>query len=180
MGSSEPRPTGVEESREESATGRMSTSSEYRGPALCKADADPRHVQGCLQVTGNNIAGADHCQVRWREWSSVHSRSSRPMCRSSVSLSIPSRTFRSFCCTLTVRSPSSRPWPLSSSWSTFVSRLVAELAKLTSTLHSAVLIQNARKASAALLPPLSTPLPPSMCRPSKQQYEKVVNEMTEK
>lgn len=33
----------------------------------------------------------------------------------------------------------------------------------------AVLIQNARKASAAMLPPLATPLPPSMSMPSAKK-----------
>jgi chorismate synthase len=49
-------------------------------------------------------------------------------------------------------------------------------ADLRST-RSAVLIQNARRASAAALPPLAAPLPPSMCLPTKQQYEKTVEEL---
>ncbi|SCZ98448.1 BZ3500_MvSof-1268-A1-R1_Chr7-1g09142 [Microbotryum saponariae] len=43
----------------------------------------------------------------------------------------------------------------------------------------AVLIQNSRRASAAALPPLPTALPPSMSLPTKQQYEKAVDEMVQ-
>ncbi|ORY66947.1 chorismate synthase [Leucosporidium creatinivorum] len=41
----------------------------------------------------------------------------------------------------------------------------------------AVLIQNSRRAAAASLPPLATPLPPSMSLPTKQQYQKAVDEL---
>ncbi|GJN89731.1 hypothetical protein Rhopal_002720-T1 [Rhodotorula paludigena] len=41
----------------------------------------------------------------------------------------------------------------------------------------AVLIQNARKASASLLPPLETPLPPSMSLPPPQKAEEIVDEI---
>ncbi|GAA6008888.1 hypothetical protein JCM11491_003820 [Sporobolomyces phaffii] len=41
----------------------------------------------------------------------------------------------------------------------------------------AVLIQNSRAASAALLPPLATPLPPSMSLPPKKEMEQAVDEI---
>lgn len=45
---------------------------------------------------------------------------------------------------------------------------------------SCVLMQNARRAAAAALPPLLVPLPPSMAMPSKKQVEKAVDELVGK
>jgi hypothetical protein len=41
-----------------------------------------------------------------------------------------------------------------------------------------VLIQNQRRAAAQALPPLATTLPPSMMLPTKQEYQKAVDELT--
>lgn len=63
--------------------------------------------------------------------------------------------------------PSSRPWLLSSSSSEYSLPHPIDSKLTVPSLSSAVLMQNARKASAALLPALTTPLPPSMVMPKK-------------
>lgn len=67
----------------------------------------------------------------------------------------------------------SRPWPLSSSSSASLSLLCSLL-----TLPSQILMQNARKASAALLPALVVPLPPSMVMPPPKVLAQAVEDMT--
>lgn len=55
--------------------------------------------------------------------------------------------------------------------------LSISIADIVTLLLSAVLIQNSRAASAALLPPLATPLPPSMSLPPKKEMEAAVDEI---
>lgn len=162
-----------------SATARMSTSSEFPASYLSSApEIDTPFVRRVAFKSPATISQEQSTAKYDGESGVLATRGRHDPCVVPRSVLTLARLYSS-CSPFshTAPSPLSRPWPLLSSWSTFGTFRLHGLKLTLFPLRSAVLIQNSRRAAAASLPPLATPLPPSMSLPTKQQYQKAVDEL---